>query len=114
MIIAAQVSEPGWLIVCGDGLILKPAQCTRHVNDMQTEAELKALRRSLARGTPFRDTRRRQTLLQPLALNPRFQLRTDQGSRKSEISLFAILNRSGCFAWLIRLFSVSLLSPCSC
>ena len=36
-----------------DGPILKPAQWTRHVNGVETEAELKALRHSLARGTPF-------------------------------------------------------------
>ena len=40
-----------------DGPILKPAQWTRHVNGVETEAELKALRHSLARGTPFGDTR---------------------------------------------------------
>ncbi|MFN9292962.1 MAG: transposase, partial [Planctomyces sp.] len=39
-----------------DGPILKPAQWTRHVNGVETEAELKALRHSLARGTPFGDT----------------------------------------------------------
>ena len=31
-------------------------QWTRHVNGVETEAELKALRHSLARGTPFGDT----------------------------------------------------------
>ena len=40
-----------------DGPILKPAQWTRHVNGVETEAELKSLRHSLARGTPFGDTR---------------------------------------------------------
>ncbi|HMO94314.1 MAG TPA: transposase [Pirellulaceae bacterium] len=39
-----------------DGPILKPAQRTRHVNGAETEAELQALRHSLARGTPFGDT----------------------------------------------------------
>ena len=39
-----------------DGPILKPAQWTRHVNGVETEAELKALRHSLARCTPFGDT----------------------------------------------------------
>jgi putative transposase len=39
-----------------DGPILKPAHRTRHVNGVETEAELKALRHSLARGTPFGDT----------------------------------------------------------
>jgi putative transposase len=38
-----------------DGRILKPAQWTRHVNGVETEAELKARRHSLARGTPFSD-----------------------------------------------------------
>ena len=40
-----------------DGPILKPAQWTRHVNGLETEAELKSLCHSLARGTPFGDTR---------------------------------------------------------
>ncbi|HMO15880.1 MAG TPA: hypothetical protein PKA83_17305, partial [Pirellulaceae bacterium] len=39
-----------------DGPILKPAQWTRHVNGVETEAELQALRHSLARGTSFGDT----------------------------------------------------------
>ena len=38
-----------------DGPFLKPAQWTRHVNGVEKDAELKALRRSLARGTPFGD-----------------------------------------------------------
>ena len=40
-----------------DGPILKPAQWTRHVNGMETEAELKSLRHCLARGTPFGNPR---------------------------------------------------------
>ncbi|HMP71032.1 MAG TPA: hypothetical protein PKA76_16910, partial [Pirellulaceae bacterium] len=39
-----------------DGPILKPAQRTRHVNGVETEAELQVLRHSLARGTPIGDT----------------------------------------------------------
>jgi putative transposase len=39
-----------------DGPILKPSQWTRHVNGVETQAELKALRHSLARGTPFGET----------------------------------------------------------
>ena len=39
-----------------DGPILKPAQWTRHVNGVETEAELGILSQSLARGTPFGDT----------------------------------------------------------
>ncbi len=39
-----------------DRPILKPVQSTRRVNAVETEAELKALRHSLARGTPFGDT----------------------------------------------------------
>ncbi|HMP70646.1 MAG TPA: hypothetical protein PKA76_14945, partial [Pirellulaceae bacterium] len=35
---------------------LKPAQWTRHVNGVETEAEFQALRHSLARGTPIGDT----------------------------------------------------------
>jgi len=40
-----------------DGPILKPAHWTRHVNGVETDAELKSLRHSLARGTPFGDPR---------------------------------------------------------
>lgn len=40
----------------GDEPILKPAQWTRHVNGVETGAELKALRHKIARGTPFGDT----------------------------------------------------------
>lgn len=47
-------SDPDGLT--SDGPILKPAQWTRHVNGMETQAELKALRHSLARGTLFGDT----------------------------------------------------------
>ena len=39
-----------------DRPILKPAQWTRHVNEVETEAELKALRHGRARRTPFGDT----------------------------------------------------------
>lgn len=39
-----------------DGPIVKPVQWTRHVNGVKTESDLKALRHSLARGTPFGDT----------------------------------------------------------
>ena len=40
-----------------DGPIVKPSPWTRHVGGVQTEVELKSLRHSLARGTPFGDTR---------------------------------------------------------
>lgn len=40
-----------------DGPIRKPAQWTRYVNGVETESELKSLRQSVARGTPFGDTR---------------------------------------------------------
>jgi hypothetical protein len=36
--------------------ILKPVQWTRHVNGMESQADLKALRHRLARGTKFGDT----------------------------------------------------------
>lgn len=39
-----------------EGPVLKPAHWTRHVNAVETEAELKALQNSLARGTPFGDS----------------------------------------------------------
>lgn len=38
-----------------DGPLVKPSQWTRLVNGVQTEAELKSLRESVARGTPFGD-----------------------------------------------------------
>lgn len=41
-----------------DGQILESAQWARHVKGVETEAELKSLRHSLARGTPFGDTAR--------------------------------------------------------
>ena len=65
-------SNPAGLL--HDGPIRKPAQWTRHVNGVETEAELQALRHSLARGTPFSDTqwqtkmaamRRLESSLQP-------------------------------------------------
>lgn len=40
-----------------DGPLPKPAQWVRFVNGVETEAELNALRHSLARGTPFGDSR---------------------------------------------------------
>jgi hypothetical protein len=40
----------------GDGPILKHAHSTRHDNGIASEAELKALRHSIACGTPFSDT----------------------------------------------------------
>ena len=40
-----------------DGPVAKAAQWTRHVNSLQNEAELKSLRESVARGTPFGDSR---------------------------------------------------------
>ena len=48
-----RTNPPGLL---HDGPIRKPAQWTRHVSGVETEAELKALRHSLAFGTPFSDT----------------------------------------------------------
>lgn len=40
-----------------DGPLAKPSQWTRIVNGVQTEADLKSLRQSVARGTPFGETR---------------------------------------------------------
>jgi len=51
-----------------DGPILKPSQWTRHVNGVQTEVELKSLRHSLGRGTPFGDTRWQTTTAKLLGL----------------------------------------------
>lgn len=39
-----------------DGPILEPCRWTRHVNWIETRAELKTLRHRLARVTPFGDT----------------------------------------------------------
>ena len=47
-------SGPDGLLCVGP--IPKPAQWTRHVNAVEKEAELKALRHRLARDTPFGDT----------------------------------------------------------
>ena len=51
-----------------DGPIVKPAQWTRHVNGVQTDAELKSLRHSLARGTPFGDAHWQATTAKQLGL----------------------------------------------
>ena len=51
-----------------DGPLVKPAQWTRHVNGVQTDAELKSLRHSLARGTPFGDARWQATTAKQLGL----------------------------------------------
>ena len=40
-----------------DGPLQKPAQWTRMVNGVETDAELKSIRHSLTRGTPFGDSR---------------------------------------------------------
>ena len=51
-----------------DGPIVKPTQWTRHVNGVQTDAELKSLRHSLARGTPFGDAHWQATTAKQLGL----------------------------------------------
>lgn len=51
-----------------DGPVLKPSQWTRHVNGVQTEAELKSLHHSLARGTPFGDSHWQKTTAKQLGL----------------------------------------------
>ena len=48
-------SAPDGLLT--DGPLEKPSQWTRIVNGVETEAELKSLRHSLTRGTPFGDSR---------------------------------------------------------
>ena len=54
---AHDVSRPEFDGLLCDGPIPKTAQWTRRVNGVETEAELKSLHHSLARGTPFGDTR---------------------------------------------------------
>ncbi len=54
---------------------------------METEAELKALRQSLARGTPFCDTHWEKKRLQSSVLSLRFDLEAGQGTRKLECPL---------------------------
>ncbi len=51
-----------------DGPVLKPPHWTRHVNAVQTDAELNSLRHSLARSTPFGDTRWQTTTAKQLGL----------------------------------------------
>ncbi|MEJ7593809.1 MAG: hypothetical protein WKF77_19900 [Planctomycetaceae bacterium] len=51
-----------------DGPILKPSHWTHHVNGVQTEAELRSLRRSFALSTLFGDTRWQKTTAKQLAL----------------------------------------------
>ena len=51
-----------------DGPILKPAQCTRQVKGQTTEAELKSLRQSHARGAPLGDTRWQTTTAKQLGI----------------------------------------------
>jgi putative transposase len=58
-----------------DGPIDKPAQWTRHVNGVQTDAEVKSLRHSLARGTPFGDARWQASTAKQLGLESSLQPR---------------------------------------
>jgi putative transposase len=51
-----------------DGPAEKPVQWTRHVNGVETDAELKSLRHSLARGTPFGKPRWETTTARQLGL----------------------------------------------
>lgn len=51
-----------------DGPMLKPAKWTRHVNGVETEAVLKALRHSLARGAPFGEAHWQTTTAATLGL----------------------------------------------
>ena len=51
-----------------DGPIVKPSQWTRHVNSVQSEAELKSLQHSIARGTPFGDVRWQTSTAKKLGL----------------------------------------------
>ena len=45
----------GLVGLLSDGPVAKPVQWTRFVNGVETEVELKALRQSVSRGTPFGD-----------------------------------------------------------
>lgn len=51
-----------------NGPVVKPSQWTRHVNGVQTEAELKSLQHSIDRGTPFGDARWQTTTAKKLGL----------------------------------------------
>ena len=73
-------SDPRGLL--SDGPILKPAQWTRHVNVVETEAELKALRQSLVRGTPFGDSHWQTKTAATLGIE--FSLRPRGGPRQKE------------------------------
>jgi putative transposase len=54
--------------ILSDGPIAKPSQWTRHVNSVQSEAELTALRHSLVRGTPFGDSEWQKSTARQLGL----------------------------------------------
>ncbi len=57
---------------------------------VKPEAELKPLRHSLARGTPFGDTHRARKRPQRSALTPRFDPEVGQSNRKNRMSPFAV------------------------
>lgn len=71
---------PGLL---ADGPVAKPDSWTRFVNGVETEAELKSVRHSLERGTPFGDEAWQQATAQQLglesSLRPRGRPRLDVG-----------------------------------
>ena len=71
---------PGLLV---DGPVAKPDSWTRFVNGVETEAELKSVRHSLERGTPFGDEAWQQATAAQLGLHsslrPRGRPRLDTG-----------------------------------
>ncbi|HMO92132.1 MAG TPA: hypothetical protein PKD64_08010, partial [Pirellulaceae bacterium] len=81
-------------LLCG-GPILKAAQWTRNDNGVETEAELQALRQSLARDTPFGDTHWQTKLLQYSVLKPRCDLKSGQRNYKSRMSPLRALQCCG-------------------
>ena len=74
-------SEPDGLLV--DGPVARPESWTRFVNRVETEAELKSLRQSGKRGTPFDDLDWQAKTAEQLglesSLRPRGQSRLDLG-----------------------------------
>jgi putative transposase len=65
-----------------DGPIARSSQWTKHVNAAQTEAEEKALQRSIARSAPFGDTRWQEKTAIQLGLESSLRPRGRPGRKK--------------------------------
>lgn len=66
------------------GPVLKPTHWTRHVNRIETEAELKSLYHSLARGTPFGDTHSQTKIASMRRLESSLRPRGRRGHREEQ------------------------------